>query len=200
MINAILSAKILWHYSVYLQLPFRRSFLEVCLDKLKGYQYCFLIWCLHFGNTIQRTHLLDWRLVMPSRCLNGGSKGQFIITWQLSVGINCTSLWDQCNRFQTFFFFLLTSTFWRLWDNLITTALRFLLLSIKKCKITLTLRTIRLKGLWLLFTVILLPANYNVRFVWGVFTSFWASKTLLALSIIWIDGNTTTLSGCLLVT
>lgn len=67
-----------------------------------------------------------------SRYLNGGSKGQFIITWQLSVGINCTSLWDQCNRFQTFFFFFCSHLPSEDSDNLITTALRFLLLSIKK--------------------------------------------------------------------
>ena len=57
MINDILSAKVLWHHIIYLQLPFERNFPEVYLAKLEGYQCCFLISRLNFGKKQFKGHV-----------------------------------------------------------------------------------------------------------------------------------------------
>lgn len=73
MINDTLSAKILWHYILYLQLPFRIGFPEVYLGKLESYQYCFLTVGLHFEKK-QSKYTSFWLWVG-----NVTSKGWFII-------------------------------------------------------------------------------------------------------------------------
>lgn len=131
MINDTLSAKILWHYIIYLQLPFRISFPEVYLDKLESYQHCFLTVGLHFEKKQSKDTSFWLRSVMSY------PRAVHYCTWKLGVGTNCTSLWDHCSWFPDFFF-LLTSAFWRPWDNLTTTALLISTSFNKKCKITLS--------------------------------------------------------------